>query len=82
MARNDGPAAPVHTFAEADYRFGIGPLRMTVDHVDWSNPVIHDGENWYEIAGIEVTSDGRQISPRQALVKGSRLSTIPRNRRT
>ena len=81
MGRNDGPAAPVHTFAEADYRFGTGTLRMTVEHVDWSNPVMQDGEKWYEIAGIEVTSDGRQISPRQVLVKGSRLSTISRNRR-
>ena len=81
MRRNGGPAAPVQTFAETDYRFGAGPLRMTVEHVDWSNPVVHDGETWYEIAGVELTMDGREVRRRQALVKGSRLSTLPRNRR-
>lgn len=81
MRRNEGPTAPVQTFIEDDYRYGSGPLRMAVEHVDWSNPVQHDGEMWYEIAGTELTTDGRPVRRRQALVKGSRLATLPRNRR-
>ncbi len=82
MRRNEGPTAPVQIFAETDYRFGSGPLRMAVEHVDWSNPVQQDGETWYEIAGIELTAEGRTVRRRQALVKGSRLASLPRNRRS
>jgi hypothetical protein len=70
---------PVWTFAEADYRFGVGPLHMTVDHVDWGSPVQQDGEVWFEVAGIEVSADGRVVGPRRTLVRASRLSALRRD---
>jgi hypothetical protein len=69
---------PVWTFAEADYRFGAGTLRMTVDHVDWGSPVQQDGESWYEVAGMEVSADGRMVGPRRTMVRASRLSALRR----
>ena len=76
MERNRGQEHPVRVFPELDYRFGTGPLRMTIEHVDWSNPVCYDNENWYEIIGVEQTTDGRAIGRRRALVKGSQLREL------
>jgi hypothetical protein len=78
MNVNDHLARPVWTFDEADYRFGTGLLRMTVEHVNWSAPVLQDGETWYEVAGTEMSADGRVIGPRQAAVRASRLSALRR----
>ena len=76
---NDGTRRrPVYAFDEADYRFGEGTLRMTVDRVDWSSPVQQDGETWYEVAGIELSADGRVVGPRRTMVRGSRLSALRR----
>jgi hypothetical protein len=69
---------PVWTFAEADYRFGAGALHMTVDHVDWGSPVQQDGEVWFEVAGIELSADGRVVGPRRTMVRASRLSALRR----
>lgn len=69
---------PIWAFAEADYRFGEGTLRMTVDHVDWSSPLQQDGEIWYEVAGTEFSTDGRVVGPRRTLVRASRLSGLRR----
>lgn len=81
MDRNRGPAAPVSLFPESDYRFGAGPLRMRVERVDWNRPVHYDNDSWYEVDGVEVTSDGREIGRRQALVRGRNLTALPRNSR-
>lgn len=69
---------PVWTFAEADYRFGAGTLRMTVEHVDWGSPVQQDGEMWYEVAGVEISVDGRVVGPRRTMVRASRLTALRR----
>jgi len=74
MTGEPRPALRVYTFTESDYRFGVGPLRMTVERVDWGKPVLHDGENWYDVQGVELTWDGREVGHRQAMVRGSRLS--------
>jgi hypothetical protein len=76
-----GPDRPVSHFVETDYCFGTGSLAIRVDRVDWNRPVQRDGENWYQVEGIEVTADGREIGPRQALVRGRRLSAPPRTPR-
>jgi hypothetical protein len=81
MEKQSHRSYPVRTFPETDYRFGAGPLRMTVEYIDWSNPVEYDGEIWHEIVGVEQTSDGREIGRRRALVKVSQLASLPRNRR-
>ncbi|HET6533072.1 MAG TPA: hypothetical protein VFH03_20985 [Actinoplanes sp.] len=73
------PTGPVSTFAEPDYRFGVGPLIMRVERVDWANPVFSDGENWFEVDGMELAADGREIRRRQALVRGRRLAALRGN---
>jgi hypothetical protein len=82
MDTNRGPSGkpgPIGTFAEPDYRFGAGPLRMRIERVDWAHPIVQDGENWYEVHGIELSSDGREIGRRQAVVRGSRLGALRRS---
>jgi len=49
---------------------------MAIEHVDWSAPMPYDGENWYEVYGVEQTLDGREVRRRQALVRGSRLTSL------
>jgi hypothetical protein len=60
-------------FAEEDYLYGSGPLTIRVERVDWSVPTSYDGENWYQIDGVEMTVDGREVGARQVLVRGRRL---------
>lgn len=67
------PQRQVWTFAESDYLFGAGPLRMTIDRVDWSAPRTLEGQTWYDVHGTEISADGRVIGPRQTAVKASRL---------
>ena len=74
MERDSGYGARVWIFAETDYRFGTGELRMTVTSIDWSQPHVHDGVSWYDVRGTEVTADGRVIGPRQTMVRASRLN--------
>ena len=75
------PLAPVLEFAESDYCYGTGPLLMRVEHIDWNRPVLYDNENFYQVDGIEITSDGREIGRRQALVRGRRLAAARARRR-
>ena len=82
MDANRGPNRPVSHFAETDYCYGTGGLSLRVERVDWNRPIQRDGENWYEVEGVEVTAVGREIGRRQALVRGRRLSALPRNSRT
>ena len=81
MDRNRGPTPPVSQFSEADYCYGTGSLTMRVERVNWAEPVQYEGENWYEIDGVEVASDGREIGRRHVLVRGRRLSSLPKNKR-
>ena len=79
MGASHDAARPVWTFADSDYRFGSGPLRMTVDRVDWTKPMQRDGQTWYEVFGQEMSTDGRVVGPRWATVKASRLSELRRH---
>jgi len=81
MSKSPSPERRVWMFAEADYRFGIGPLRLLVERVDWSAPQQWDGEVWYEVQGVEIGDDGRAFGRRLALVRGSRLSRPPKTAR-
>jgi hypothetical protein len=75
MDTGTGPKR-VSVFAESDYRFGAGPLRMIIEHVDWSRPVVNDGEYWYEVDGIEMTADDREIGRRRSLIRGRSLGRL------
>jgi hypothetical protein len=75
------PRTPVLEFAESDYCYGTGPLFMRVEHIDWNRPVFYDNENFYQVDGVEIASDGREIGRRQALVRGRRLAPNRSRRR-
>jgi hypothetical protein len=68
------PRTSVLEFAESDYCYGTGPLLMRVEHIDWNRPVLYDNENFYQVDGVEIAADGREIGRRQALVRGRRLA--------
>ncbi len=81
MDRNRGPMGPITSFLETEYRFGLGTLRMRVVRVDWNRPVRYDDDTWYEVDGVEVTADGREIGKRHALVRARGLTTLRANAR-
>ncbi|GAB2577740.1 hypothetical protein Aab01nite_11190 [Paractinoplanes abujensis] len=78
MTIDDRPAGTVWTFAEEDYRYGVGPLRIRLNRVLAGSPLQHDGDLWFEVEGIEVTDQGHVIGPRRATIRASRLPTIRR----
>jgi hypothetical protein len=63
--------------AEADYRFGVGPLRLKVASIDWAHPMQYDGEAWYSVHGIHVGHDGSEREQRLVLVRARRLPGAP-----
>ncbi len=63
--------------AEADYRFGIGPLRLRVSSIEWSNPMRYDGDDWYTVHGTHVGHDGKDRGYRVVLVRAKRLPGAP-----
>ncbi|MEV4347478.1 hypothetical protein AB0J83_23730 [Actinoplanes sp. NPDC049596] len=79
MTTHDPSTGQIRTFAEADYRFGSGPLRIRIDRVLASAPIQQDGEVWYEVEGIEVTDQGQIIGPRRATIRASRLPAVRRH---
>ncbi|MBM2618354.1 hypothetical protein JIG36_22595 [Actinoplanes sp. LDG1-06] len=78
MTIDDRPAGTLWTFAEEDYRYGTGPLRMHINRVLAGSPLQHDGDLWYEVEGVEVSDQGQVVGPRRATVRASRLPTIRR----
>ena len=81
MEKNSGPQRPVSEFAQEDYLFGSGPLWLRVERVHWDSPVEYNGDLWYKVDGVEVSSIGQDIGPRQVLVRARRLTSLPTNRR-
>jgi len=71
----------VHEFAETDYCYGVGPLRMRVDRIDWERPVPIEGDTWLEVEGTVVDLAGREGARRQVLVRAGQLPLRPRRRR-
>jgi hypothetical protein len=63
--------------AEADYRFGVGPLRLRVANIDWAHPMQYDGEAWYSVQGVLIGHDGGDRGQRLVLVRGKRLPGGP-----
>jgi hypothetical protein len=67
------PTGRVLTFAAPDYQYGAGPLRPRVERIDRANPVRYDGENWYQVEGVQISGNGAELGRRQVLVRGRRL---------
>ncbi|GID30834.1 hypothetical protein [Paractinoplanes brasiliensis] len=78
MTIDDKPPGAIRTFAEEDYRYGTGPLRIRIDRVLAGTPLQHDGDLWYEVEGVEVSDQGQVVGPRRATVRASRLPMIRR----
>ena len=66
-------AATVLLLDEADCQYGVGRLRIRIEHVDRANPVSYDGEPWFRVTGVQIGGTGAEVSPRQILVRGRRL---------
>lgn len=75
------PPWPVHVFAESDYCYGIGPLALRVDRVEWTKPVPYEGDTWLEVEGVVVDHSGHEGPRRQVLVRAERLSAPPPRKR-
>jgi hypothetical protein len=71
----------VHVFAEHDYCYGIGPLALRVDRVEWTKPVPYEGDTWLEVEGVVIDQLGREGARRQVLVRAARLSAPPPRKR-
>jgi hypothetical protein len=76
------PSWPVHEFPEADYCYGIGPLRLRVERVEWAKPVPYDGDTWFEVEGTVIDKSGQDGPRRQVLVRAGRLPDPPPRKRT
>jgi hypothetical protein len=66
-----------YEFAEADYRHGVGPLRLRLVHVEWSRQVAREGDTWVRAEGVVVDSAGRECGRRQILIRAERLPAPP-----
>jgi hypothetical protein len=77
----DLPGRPVREFAEADYCYGVGPLTLKVDRIEWDRPVRHEGDTWLEVGGVVVDRAGREGARREVLVRAERLPLRPPRKR-
>lgn len=75
------PRGPLHRFAEADYCYGIGPLTLRIDRIDWDRPVPFEGDTWLEVEGVVVDRAGHEGARRQVLVRARRLPVRPPRKR-
>ncbi|GIF11311.1 hypothetical protein [Actinoplanes teichomyceticus] len=75
--RPSRPRWPVHEFAESDYCYGIGTIRLRVVRVDWDKPIPHEGETWLGVRGIVVDPDGREGVVREVLIRAGRVPVPP-----
>jgi hypothetical protein len=75
------PGRLVQEFAETDYCYGIGPLTMKVDRVEWDRPVPHEGDTWLEVEGTLIDRAGREGGRKQVLVRAGRLPEPPPRKR-
>jgi hypothetical protein len=75
------PPWPAQVFEETDYCYGIGPLVIRVDRVEWTKPVPYEGDTWLEVEGVVVDPAGRTGARRQVLVRAERLAAPPPRKR-
>ncbi|BBH65211.1 hypothetical protein ACTI_18960 [Actinoplanes sp. OR16] len=67
----------MHEFAEADYCYGVGPIRLRMLHVDWSRPVPHEGDTWFGVRAVVVDGSGRSGEVREMLIRAGRMPVPP-----
>ncbi|GAA0916248.1 hypothetical protein [Virgisporangium aurantiacum] len=59
-------------FAEPDYMYGAGNLRLRVERVS-TRRFIHDNDTWVMVEGVEIGWDGAPRDLRQVAVRASEL---------
>ncbi|MET0522475.1 MAG: hypothetical protein ABW156_10970, partial [Jiangellaceae bacterium] len=67
------PRWSVHEFAEGDYRWGKGTLRLRLVHVEWSTVVTFENDTWLETEGVVIDPAGREGARRQYLIRAERI---------
>ncbi|HEX9998866.1 MAG TPA: hypothetical protein VGB74_00295 [Actinoplanes sp.] len=67
------PRWTAHEFAEADYRWGRGTIRLRLVKVEYSRVVAHEGGAWREAEAVEIDSAGREGDRRQYLIRAERV---------
>jgi hypothetical protein len=75
------PPRLVLEFGEADYCYGVGPLTLRLDRIDWERPVPYEGDTWLEVRGAVVDRAGHEGARRTVLVRASLLPLRPPRRR-
>jgi len=75
--RQSGPAWPVYEFAESDYCYGIGPIRLRLQRVNWAQPIPHEGDMWFGVRGVVIDRLGREGAVREMLVRASCVPVPP-----
>ncbi|MEV6636867.1 hypothetical protein AB0M54_39645 [Actinoplanes sp. NPDC051470] len=68
-------------FAETDYCYGIGPLTIKLDRIDWDRPVPFEGDTWLEVEGVLIDGSGREGARREVLVRAHCLPPRPIRKR-
>jgi hypothetical protein len=62
-----------HEFAETDYRWGKGTLRLRLVHVEWSRVVAFEGDSWLETEGVVIDAEGHEGDRRQYLIRAESI---------
>ncbi|PRX20365.1 hypothetical protein CLV67_108163 [Actinoplanes italicus] len=79
--RPSGPAWPVYEFAESDYCYGIGPIRLRLEWVNWSQPIPHEGDYWLGVRGVVIDQYGQDGAVREMLIRAACVPVPPANKR-
>ncbi|MEV0899729.1 hypothetical protein [Actinoplanes sp. NPDC049802] len=72
-----GPAWPVYEFAESDYCYGIGPIRVRLVRVNRARPIPHEGDVWLGVRAIVIDRFGREGAVREMLVRAGSVPVPP-----
>ena len=71
----------MYEFAESDYCYGVGPIRLRLVRVDFTKPIPHDGDTWIGVRGIVVDRAGREGAEREMLIRAGRVPVPPVSKR-
>lgn len=63
----------MYEFDEADYCYGVGPIRFRLERVNWAQPIPHEGDTWFGVRGVVIDAAGRVGAVREMLVRASRI---------
>jgi hypothetical protein len=75
--RPSGPSWPVYEFAESDYCYGIGPISLRLEWVNWAKPIPHEGDYWLGVRGVVIDRYGRDGAVREMLVRAALVPVPP-----